>query len=498
MWETYLGPVAGPLRDVVDTVTGVVRGLSSSLGRYLPGWGGALRVIGATEQAELVAHRVRDDAEAAVVLVHGFSWYPSKTWGALPQVLTDDPSLEGWDVLSVGYNTGIAPDVRGVWAADPDIAGLATFLRSRLSVPPLDRYRSLALVGHSMGGLVIQRALVDDPELAARTSHVVCFGTPSGGLTKATWARFLKSQIRDMGAGSEFLVDLRARWESSYGDDRPFAFHAVAGDRDEFVPASSSLGPFPPDTHVIVPGNHLEIVQATSGDDLSVRTLVRSLRGDAAPAGPWNAARVAVESRDFRRAVSLLEPHASELDDRHIVELALALDAVGERDRAVSVLSEHSAQGTDVLGVLAGRHKRNWLAEGRRDDGLAALELYRRGYADAGVAGDADQAMYHGVNLAFLLLAHERDRIGAEDIAREVLEHSEGARPDHWLLASRADAQLILGDEESSLESYRQVVAEEPPPRDLESVYRQASRLAAEKGRRRFAEDLTGIFRFDG
>ncbi len=495
MLASIIETASRPVRAVVGTVLGAARGVSSSLERYLPGWAGAWRVLGATEQAELVAHRARDDAEAAVVLVHGFSWYPAKTWGALPDLLTDDRALDGWDVVSIGYNTGIAPDVRGVWAADPDIAALATFLRSRLSVPPLDRYRSLALVGHSMGGLVIQRALVDDPDLAARTSHVLCFGTPSGGLAKASWARFLKSQIRDMGRGSPFLDDVRSRWDEQYGRERPFALFAVAGDRDEFVPASSSLGPFPSETHVIVPGNHLEIVQVSSRDELPFQTLRRALIGEAAPAGPWNAARVAVEQRDFQRAISLLEPHADELDDRHIVELALALDATDRRDRALEVLDAHAATGTDVLGVLAGRHKRSWLAEGRRDDARAAIELYRRGFDAAEEVGDADQAMYHGINLAFLLLAHEGDRRGAEEVADAVTRHTADAKPGPWRLASEGDAHLLLGDADDALDSYRAVVDEHPPPRDLESVYRQASRLAAEVGRRDVADELTRIFR---
>jgi len=484
-----------PVRAVVDTALGAARSLSSSLERYLPGWAGAWRVLGATEQAELVAHRTRDDAEAAIVLVHGFSWYPAKTWGSLPELLTGDPALDGWDVVSIGYNTGIAPDVRGVWAADPDIAGLATFLRSRLSVLPLDRYRSLALVGHSMGGLVVQRALVDDPVLAARTSHVLCFGTPSAGLTKARWARFLKSQIRDMGRDSPFLDDLRTRWDEQYGRERPFAFFAVAGDRDEFVPASSSLGPFPAETHVVVPGNHLEIVHVDSGGQLPVQTLRRALVGDAAPGGPWNAARVAVEQRDFQRAVSLLDPHADELDDRHVVELALALDATGRRERALAVLDAHAATGTDVLGVLAGRHKRSWLAEGRRDDAEAARDLYRRAYETATDQADAEQAIYHGINLAFLLLVYEGDRRGAAEVARAVLQHATDAKPDHWRRASEGDAHLLLGDADEALRAYRAVVDEHPSPRDVESVYRQASRLAAEVGRRDVTDELTRVFR---
>jgi pimeloyl-ACP methyl ester carboxylesterase len=47
---------------------------------------------------------------------------------------------------------------------------------------PLDRYESLALIAHRMGGLVAQQALLDDPLLVGRVRHRILFGTPSGGL----------------------------------------------------------------------------------------------------------------------------------------------------------------------------------------------------------------------------------------------------------------------------------------------------------------------------
>ena len=103
--------------------------------------------------------------------------------------------LLDWDIYTLGYATTFHPDFLGVWSADPDLPILATMLKTQASIDPLRRYRSLAVVAHSMGGLVVQRALVDDPELADRTEKVVLFGTPSAGIRQGILDRVLEAAV---------------------------------------------------------------------------------------------------------------------------------------------------------------------------------------------------------------------------------------------------------------------------------------------------------------
>ena len=127
---------------------------------------------------ELLPVVERPDSEAAIVFVHGFGGDASSTWGRFPGDLRDAPALRDWNIYSLGYASSLAPDLRGVWAGDPGIETLATFLNTCAAQAPLDSMRTLALVAHSMGGLVVQKALVDFPELAGRVSHVLLYGTP--------------------------------------------------------------------------------------------------------------------------------------------------------------------------------------------------------------------------------------------------------------------------------------------------------------------------------
>ena len=124
----------------------------------------------------------KNGGEKAVVFLHGFSGTRDDTWDRFPGLLGS--AAGDWDIFTIGYATTLLPDVVGIWSADPDLPVLGSMLSTQLALPPFGAYRSLTLVAHSMGGLVVQKALVDDQALAARVQHLVLFGTPSGGLRK--------------------------------------------------------------------------------------------------------------------------------------------------------------------------------------------------------------------------------------------------------------------------------------------------------------------------
>ncbi len=447
-----------------------------------------------SEAPTLTEHR-RERAEAAIVLIHGFGsrGFP---FGRLPELLAAESALDGWDIYSLGYNTGFLPDIRGVWSSDPSIDLLARYLLSRIRLSPLDSYDGLALVAHSMGGLVVQKALVSDPALGDRVSHVFCFGTPSAGVRAAGWAGFLKRQLEDMTEDGDFIRELRRGWDGLFADRRPFELWVVAGDSDAFVPSTSSLDPFPPEVHVVVPGDHLEIIDVRDAGTMSQQVLVEGLIGAAAPAGPWNAARVAVEQHRFDRAVRELLPNAAELDERHLVDLALALEGTGRREEAIAVLREHARAGdTDAKGTLAGRLKRMWQLEWRRDDAEAALSLYTEGSESAVAAGDHEQAYYHAINVAFMEVAYRGDRDAAATAARQALEYCAAAPESYWRTATEGEAHLHLGEWDKALSAYTRAVSLEPPATALESMHRQASVVLSELGHDDLQARLDAVIR---
>jgi hypothetical protein len=402
-------------------------------------------------------------------------------------------------------------DILKLWSADPDLDEVALKLQTDAKAGALKDYKSLCLIAHSMGGLAVQRALLNDKSLRDRTSHVFLFGTPSGGLKKASLVRILKPQLRDMARDSDFIRTLRGDWDGRFsaknGKRLPFRFFAVGGERDEFVSFESSLGPFPDDAYpacrYVVPGNHVQIVKPESADSESARLVVNGLVGAAAPGGPWNAARVAVESRDFQRAVDLLEPEKDRLDQDGLVRLALALEGVGRTGDAIDLLTARGQLGTDAMGVLVGRLKRRWLLTQREDDAQRAQALYADALAVARAAGNAAQCYYHAINLAFFDLAFHKDTRRARERANEVLEFcrqaelNELASDRKWRLAAEGEALLVLGMEEQAYARYSQAAdpALEAAPRELESMYRQAIYLSRLIGDQSMRRELTRIFR---
>lgn len=449
---------------------------------------------------ELVTHRTSDSNPVAILFVHGFSGNPTITWGNFPTFLTGDARLAHWDIYSLGYHTGLGLDVVGIWRANPDLTMLAGLLATRAAVDPLKRYRALALVAHSMGGLVVQRAVLDDSNLLARVGQIVLFGTPSGGLRKASFFKFWKPQLNDMAKGGKFITNLRAAWTQSFGQRSTFTMCVNAGDEDQFVTPDSSLEPFVPFSDVrrkVVRGDHLSIVKPQAPSDTSVQVVLEALIGTAAPSGPADSARMAVEMRKFQEAISTLEGHPETLDEAGLVQLALAYDSVGRRDDAIKVLQTRnsSANFTDAMGVLAGRLKRRWLVEHTAADADQACELYEKGLELSQKSGRHDQAFYHGINVAFMQLAYRSDEAAAKETAKKVLGECALAKRDKWRLASEGEANLLLGNIDEALKNYQAAAQSNPSPRECDSMLQQAIHVASLTGDEAAADGLQKIFR---
>lgn len=433
---------------------------------------------------EVIVHREDPSLSGAVVFVHGFGGRPDKTWGEFPTLLARAPEFADRNVYSLGYTSRLAPGIRGGWKDPPPIASAAELFRTVMEydrrLSHLRAANSIAIIAHSMGGLVSQRALADSvlagDGMVDRVSHLIMFGTPSGGLVRARRIHFFNRQIEDMADDSDFITGLRADWEKVF-EQLPFTLMAGAGDEDAFVPATSSLNPFELGHRFVVPGDHLSIVKPESPADLSFRVVAKTLADDDAPADELNEARVAVELKQFERAVELFEA-AGHLEDRDAVLAAISLEGLGRIDDALELLRNRDS--TDARGTLAGRLKRRWWAEENDADAHTALGLYRGGFEDSVDAPvNHSQAFYHAINAAYLELAFNDDRKAAAEMARKAIEHAERAGRGYWSEATIAEAQLHLGDRTAALEWYRRALDHKPPVRRVEQTAVQAERVAA-------------------
>jgi pimeloyl-ACP methyl ester carboxylesterase len=432
------------------------------------------------------------EQDRAVVFLHGFSGNRDDTWDRFPGLL--GCSVPDWDIFTAGYATTLLPDVCGVWSADPDLPILGALFRTDLGIPPFDRYGSLALIAHSMGGLVVQKALVDDPDLARRVRHVILFGTPSAGLRKAGWLRFWKRQLKNMAQGSSFITGLRAGWERSYGAKRPFGLLVVGGASDQFVPPASSLEPFPASVQRMVVGNHLSIVKPADAHAPSLVLVAATLGAGKAPApDPLGELRLASErpTGQAPRLVQRVKAGGGEMPVKAIVDAALALERAGQRAEAIALLERHKDKSTDIQGTLGGRIKRLWLETGKKEHAQRALALYQDALSATKEPG---QIYYLAINVAFMKFVFANDIAAARNMARLALQHAAPPGNDVWKTATVAEAYLYLGRIEDALTEYRRLLTLDAEPWEHQSTSLQASRIAAKLGDKVLGEELEAIF----
>lgn len=396
------------------------------------------------------------DAARTIILLHGFSGNSHDTFGMMPAFLTGNRDLTSYDLHCFGYPTSLRPDITGVWAADPNLTELSSYFAQHLETE-FAKYKEIILIAHSMGGLIVQRALINSSALG-RVRHVILFGTPSGGLKKAGLGKLFKQQVRDMGSDSKFITGLRKDWEATFADP-PFELTVVAGLSDQFVPPDSCLRPFREGHHRRVEGNHLEMVKPATADADSVRLIASLLLGKS-------------ESKPSGIADSSVS-NCGKGDTKLIATRAIALELAGRTQDAIDLLEQNKDLGNYLIGTLAGRYKRRWLATSDVGTGRLALGNYERGFQKSSLDRKPKPTAYHAINMAFMLLALDGDRVRAKEKAEEAIKNIDQEPSSEWYHATRGEAQIHLGEGASAIQSYKQA-QQTLDPRERASMFQQA------------------------
>jgi pimeloyl-ACP methyl ester carboxylesterase len=451
----------------------------------------------------------RMGAQSAILFVHGFTGDADETWDRFPFVLGAEESLGSWDILSLGYHTNFLPGTRGIWSADPELPILATLFGTQLGMRPLSGYSQVAVIAHSMGGLIAQQALVDNPGLTKLVRHLFLFGTPSAGLRKAAFITSLfgllvGDQVHNMASDGEYIKQLRLSWTQVFGEDPPFKLYVIAGDKDQFVPPETSLQPFARRYQRVVAGDHVSMVKPRDRDADAVRLIVSGLTDLPEPQGPSSPLRAAAELGPMAPQGLIIAKLAAAGEQvfttqPQVVEAALALDRDNRRADAIALLGKYRHLGTDVMGTLAGRIKRRWLQDGKTEDAEWALSLYESALnANRGLPetqDTIDQIFYHAINVAFLKQVAFDQPQQAKNMAQLALIYSrKKVPPDVWSLATEAEAFLYLGDYQAALAKYQEAICLKPEVWKLLSTGQQAQQIASRLGKHDLQDRLKKLF----
>jgi len=246
---------------------------------------------------------IRDDGSPGpkrrlVVFVHGFNSNAEKCWGEMAGLLRGDSQLvPDFEINTFEYDTSVVRVslVRRIPCLDEIAAQLESYLDRKLidGESAKERYIDTTLVGHSLGGLVIQKFIVR--KLSAgrgldldRLRQVILFATPNFGSEMLGSIRSLLSPLvrnpqddvlRSFGqevkalhhAMRESVIDARTRGDYKY----PLPVYCFWGDADAIVSEASARGHF----HHGEPlrGDHSSLKEPTDREHNSYKAFVQAL-----------------------------------------------------------------------------------------------------------------------------------------------------------------------------------------------------------------------------
>ncbi len=220
------------------------------------------------ESTKNAPHRV-------AIFVHGF-WGSDESWQQFPNLMKDDPELEGLRVCVASYPTGVI-------GRKPSIKKIGDWLISEV-VQRYEKYDEIYLIGHSMGGLVIQSGIVERLKIGKARDlqnirHIILFGTPNQGAELASMVKFLGKQLSDLAENSDFVDDLRTQWINKVynpiiedGDKNSKVYipiTPVVGLQDTIVNERSAKSFFQNPAPETVPGDHTSMKEPSDRSQLS-------------------------------------------------------------------------------------------------------------------------------------------------------------------------------------------------------------------------------------
>jgi len=396
-------------------------------------------------------------ANNLLLFIHGFSGEASATFGNIPEMLMNDSRMDGWDMKPFGYSQFVTPEMgKEVWAGIEDIDRISGHLCTSVKYK-FENYDRIAIVAHSLGGLIAQRAILDfKDEYRNKISHLIILATPSAGIPPKKLQKLWNEKYKEMSSEGDFIRKLRKDWNDQFDDVYPFSLKVVAATDDEFVTIESCFGPFKGDYHITIEGNHLSMVKPKDEKDDCYALIQRTLTNSEFHHHYTNNAAINIALGKYDAVVKKLLPEKDRLDQNGLKQLIFGLEGLDRRDEALQILNEHpKAQiDTDLMGIVGGRYKRAYLKFPSESDGEAAFVYYELALEQSTSHENFDQIYYHAINLAFLSIVVENDEVKMRDYARKALDASKHCKDDLWKLATIAEANMYLGNLDKAREFY--------------------------------------------
>ena len=411
------------------------------------------------DSVPVTVFREQQNAQGAVLFVHGFSGEASDSFGKIPQLLMEEKELEGWDMFPVGFSSFVEPEQgKEIWASVADIERIADYLATSLRYR-YAKYNQIALLGYSLGGLVVQKAITQlGKSDIRRISHVLLLASPNGGIPEEQAEQVWNRKYQDLASNQPFISGLRTTWRAQFPKKYPFSLKVIAGTQDHAISLESNFGPFDDGECITIAGDHMSLLKGDDRENDAYQLIFQSLNNKRFFHQYTSQEEIEVTLGEYRAVVDRLLPNADDLDVRSMKQLVFALEGLGRVDEIMDLLQEHplAKRNTHLLGIIGGRLKRKYLESQSYSTANEAMKFYQQGLKIAESREDWGEAYYHSINLAFLALLAMDDRIDMKFYANKALdflgrEEGEGV----WYEATKAEAFLYLNRMDKSREHYK-------------------------------------------
>jgi hypothetical protein len=384
--------------------------------------------------------------------------------------------MDGWDLFPLGFSQNFTPEMgKDIWASELDLQKLADNIASSLRYKFKD-YKRVALIGHSLGGIAIQMALLQlTVTEREKVSHVLFMGTPNLGVT---------SQDKVVEGAQESLFDkngtfmetLRREWTSHFGKEMPFKLMNAVGTADGLVTMETSFGAFDASNDVLVAGDHFSMVQPEHTEHDGYQLIIKTLTDSAFANHYTNKEDINLLLGNYEAVVRDLYPDRDSLGNKGIKNLLFALEGLDRLEDAIELAESRVEESGSLhlIGLLAGRVKRRYLKTMKEADGDLSFKLYKKAYNLAVEEKNTDQQYFLAINLAFLSLVHEEDKSMMQKYAtlsRKLAQ--EDPFDSIWKSATIAEASMYLADFETAKEQYA-IAAANAGVREKISMYTNA------------------------
>ncbi|NNF86826.1 MAG: hypothetical protein HKM26_09740 [Winogradskyella sp.] len=409
----------------------------------------------------------RDEGNNLLLFVHGLSGESKGTFGNIPNLLKSDSTFDGWAMKPLGYAPIVQPKLgKDIWGAIRDIDKISGYLKTSLTYKFKD-YDRIAIVAHSLGGIVAQKAILSlDEDVRQRISHLIMFGAPSNGIAPEVLSKQWNKKYSEMSSEGDFITSLRKDWEQTFKGNYPFKLKVAASPHDEYVSVESCHKPFAEEHCEFVDGKHLMMVKPKDEKDDAYNLILNTLSGSKFFNQYTNTEEINLTLGKYDAVVNELLPKKDDLDKRGLTQLIFALEGLERKEEVFEILDSHplAKSNTDLMGIIGGRHKRDYLKTYSFKSSQLARDYYSKALEISVENEVHSQIYYHAINLAFLSIVTdpETGRGEMKKYAKQALEAAEKCEDNLWKYATVAEANMYLGNLDVAKEFYKKASVDIP------------------------------------